>query len=215
MIEILSNYFKTFDMAASSDGSIDNYVIILTRHLINLWYGHIDDVRNLMLIINQIIDTTPIQDPNPSINDKLLSELDKTFNLHENYYKYLGMYLTPEYNANYLKEFDIISRIKQELSRGTSYVTLQNRYGNLLGKKTFKIQEPVAILSQPLDVKKMNKLKLPINIISYYTKPFKLLLADTPIVELASPDASSSRKYYLLYKKYKTKYLTLREKLSK
>ncbi len=202
---LLDDYFKIFNQATQN---IEDYVIVLTRHLINKWFRYFDKTQVLIGTLNALME----RDPN--ISNKFLNRLDKTFNLH-----LYDDFLLPALN---------IDR-KTYLSEPNYVIGIGLRGNILITKQTFKKSNDI-VITNPLAENKLKKLNLKENPYNDIANAFDAITpkqqahrADQVEVARVSKSASSNEleeksaenKYYLLYKKYKTKYLTLREKLSK
>ncbi len=201
-VGLLDDYFKNFNPVTQN---IEDYVIVLTRHLISKWFRYFDQTNILITTINSIVES------NSNINDKLLSRLGRTFNLH-----LYDDFLTP---AIYINRDTYLSEPNFVLSIG--------QVGNpLLSKQTFKRSNDITI-RHPLTENQLKKLNFPENPYLEIENAFDDIVSSRQVVgakadQLAPSvsanelnEKSAENKYYLLYKKYKTKYLTLTEKLSK
>ncbi len=202
IIGLLDDYFKKFDPATQN---IEDYVIVLTRHIINKWYRYFDMTKNLMTTINGIVAL------NPNVNNKLLDKLDKTFDLHL-YDKFLS------------EKVDILK--EKYLSEPAYIITIGQENNPLFSKTTFSKSNDITI-THPLTENQLKKLNLKLDPYEDIKNAFDAIVSSRQVVEAQpakvepsvsaneSDEKSAENKYYLLYKKYKTKYLTLREKLSK
>ncbi len=198
---LLDDYFQYFNQATQK---IEDYLIILTRHLINKWFRYFDQTNKLIGTLNILIG----HDQN--VNNKFLNRLDKTFNLHL-YDDFLSPILSID-RKTYLSE--------------PNYVVGIGLQGNILiTKQTFKKSYDIAN-TNPISENQLKKLNLKENPYKDITNAFDLIVPNKqPALEKvdqvseskadqvseSKADKSAENKYYLLYKKYKTKYLTLRE----
>ena len=261
MIELVYKYFEQFNNVGNSSNykpiNIEDYIIILTRHYLNIWYGYIDKCIELMSYLDEWLILY-----HHKVNAKLLNELGKSLNLHE--YDYKNVTLKKfNYDKNnsdlfnnesYLEEVPAIEILRTELAlelskqsqrrmrlTTESIITenVKNKYP-ILKKGSFKFSKYVSndrpSIKYPLDDtdKQINKLKFPNDQYEIYRKKVSELInqeklketnqgtdpVTDPVTDPATnsatnQDPSSKQKYYLLYKKYKTKYLTLKTNLSK